>query len=73
MRNVLIFLLSFLVTALAGLLIILPFVALGSLITMWAWNIFVPAIFGLSKITFLQAFAVNILAGLIFRVVKVRS
>ena len=52
-------------------IIILPFAALGALVTMWAWNILVPAIFGLAKITFLQAWAVNILAGLFFRVTRI--
>lgn len=49
--------------------ILIPICALTALITMWAWNIFVPAIFHLGTITFWQAWAVNILAGLFMRVV----
>ena len=43
--------------------------ALCALVTMWAWNILVPAIFHLGAINFWQAWAVNILAGLFMRVV----
>lgn len=34
-----------------------------SFITLWAWNIFMPAIFHLPTINFWQAFAFNLLAG----------
>lgn len=34
-------------------------------LTMWAWNLVMPAIFGLPALTFLQALAINILLGAI--------
>lgn len=35
--------------------------------TMWLWNYVMPVIFGLTKITFWQAFALNCLAGIFFK------
>lgn len=49
----------------------LPFLALGALMTMLAWNIFFSVIFELSVITFWQALALNILGGLFFKVLRV--
>lgn len=53
------------------LLLFLPLMALSALVTMWAWNILMPAIFNLPVVTFWQAWAVNILAGLFFRVTRI--
>lgn len=48
----------FLVTLIAGALILF-----GSIITMWAWNVFMVSIFHLPAINFWQAFAFNLLAN----------
>lgn len=39
------------------------FAAVGALIITWAWNAFMPSVFGLREITFLQAFALTLLIG----------
>ena len=39
------------------------FAALGALILSWAWNTFMPPVFGLPSITFFQAFALTFLIG----------
>lgn len=65
--------LVFFISVLIFFVLYLPFLALGALITMLAWNIFVPAIFGLTVITFWQALALNILAGLFFKVTRISN
>jgi len=35
--------------------------------TLWLWNWLMPAIFGLTKITFWQAVGINILSGILFK------
>lgn len=35
--------------------------------TMWLWNWLMPAIFGLTKITFWQALGINILSEILFK------
>lgn len=37
--------------------------AAGALIICWAWNNFMPSVFGLPSITFIQAFALTFLIG----------
>lgn len=56
---ILIFALNFLLV----LGVIAAFAALGALIVSWAWNAFMPSVFGLPQITFLQAFALTMLIG----------
>jgi hypothetical protein len=34
--------------------------------TMWLWNWLMPTIFGLTKITLIQAFGINLLSGILF-------
>ncbi len=42
---------------------------------MWLWNALIPAIFGLGKITFWQAFGLELLIGILFnpKSVKIKS
>jgi len=35
--------------------------------TMWLWNWLMPIIFGLVKITFLQALGINVLCSILFK------
>jgi hypothetical protein len=48
-----------------GLFIILAFIL--ALPTLWLWNFLMPVVFGLSKITFMQALAMNMLSGILFK------
>lgn len=52
---------------LVGIVIILVTALLIGFPTMWLWNYVMPTIFGLTKITFWQAFALNCLAGILFK------
>jgi hypothetical protein len=54
-----------------GIAIIVGFSALSALIIAWAWNAFMPSVFGLPSITFWQAFALTILLSSIRQVVHV--
>lgn len=47
--------------------------ALGAVILMWAWNHSMPAIFGLPQVTFVQAFALSMVAGCIRSVTTVQA
>ena len=46
---------------------IVVFAIIFILPTMLLWNWLMPAIFGLTKITWLQALGLNILSGILFR------
>lgn len=35
--------------------------------TMWLWNWLMPVLFGLTKITWVQALGINVLSGILFR------
>jgi hypothetical protein len=35
--------------------------------TMWLWNWLMPTLFGLTKITWVQALGINVLSGILFR------
>ena len=35
--------------------------------TMWLWNWLMPVLFGLTKITWVQALGINFLSGILFR------
>lgn len=48
-------------------LLVLGFSLLFAIPTMLLWNWLMPAIFGLTKITFWQAFGINFLSGLLFK------
>jgi hypothetical protein len=41
--------------------------------TMWLWNYLMPVIFGLIKISFWQALAMNLLCGFLFKSTSSRS
>lgn len=45
----------------------------GAFITMWAWNLVMPAVFGLSVITYWQALAVNLLVGLVKGIITIKN
>lgn len=47
--------------------------AISAAVLMWAWNVFVPAIFGLPKVTFLQSFALVFLLEAVGGLLKHRS
>ena len=53
------------------LLLTIAYIAILALIfslpIMWLWNWIMPAIFGLVKITWLQAFGLSVLSGFLFR------
>lgn len=53
-------------------LLVLIFIAglLFSLPVMWLWNWLMPVLFGLKSITWLQAFGLNVLCGLLFKSAK---
>lgn len=42
-----------------------------SLILMWAWNVFMPSMFGLPEVTFLQALALSVLLSFVKSVVSI--
>lgn len=52
--------------AIFGAVIITLISILAALPVMWLWNGLMPAIFGLTKITFLQAFGLLILCQMLF-------
>lgn len=56
--------------ALAAILII---AAVFGIVTTWAWNETMPAIFGLPTITWLQGFALNLLGGALFKSTSISS
>lgn len=47
-------------------------IALGAPV-MWIWNALMPALFGLSKITFGQAILLNILCSILFGKINIGS
>ncbi len=49
-----------------GIPILIVILLIGTLVTQWSWNTFVPAIFNLPHITLWQAFALQLLARTIF-------
>ena len=58
-------------TSLGTLIVAILLIAIFGLIlafpVMWLWNWIMPAIFGLVKISFWQAFGINLLCGFLFR------
>ncbi len=52
---------------------VLFFYGVAALITMFAWNIIIPAVFGLTKISFLQALGLNLLIGLLTNNIRIRK
>jgi len=52
---------------LMGLFTIIGVSLLLALPTMWLWNWLMPAIFGLSEVTFWQALGLNFLSGILVK------
>lgn len=53
--------------ALGSIAFIAILALLFSLPTMWLWNWLMPSLFGITKITWLQALCVNFLSGVLFK------
>ena len=51
----------------------LLFAVLTALPTMWLWNWLMPVIFGLGKITFWQAWGINMLCSILFKAKSVNQ
>lgn len=49
------------------IVVIIAMLILMAYPTMWLWNWVMPTIFGLTKITFWQAFGINLLSSLLFK------
>lgn len=58
---------DFIIAFTVGILVIAVFAIILAFPVMWLWNWVMPAIFGLTRITFLQALGINLLCGILFR------
>lgn len=58
---------DFIVYLLVTIAYIAAFALIFSLPIMWLWNWLMPVIFGLTKITWLQALGLSVLSGFFFR------
>lgn len=58
---------DFIVYILSSILLIAIFAFIFSLPIMWLWNWLMPAIFGLTKITWVQALGLSALSGFLVR------
>ena len=56
-----------------GIFLIIFLAILFAFPTMWLWDYLMPSLFGLKTITFLQALALNILSGILFRTVNPKN
>lgn len=56
-----------------GIILIIFLTILFAFPTMLLWNYLMPSLFGLKTITFLQALALNILSGILFRTVNSKN
>jgi len=52
---------------LGGIALIVILAIVFSFPTMWLWNWLMPTLFGLVKITWVQALGLNVLSGILFR------
>lgn len=52
---------------LGGIVLIVILAIVFSFPTMWLWNWLMPTLFGLVKITWVQALGINVLSGILFR------
>lgn len=50
-----------------AVVVVLALAAIGAFPFMWCWNYVIPVLFGLPKITALQAFCLSWVAGSIFK------
>lgn len=60
-------------TFLLAVAVIAGFSALSALILMLAWNAFMPHVFGLPEVSFVQAFALTFLIGAIKGLVNIHT
>ena len=58
---------DFIIYLLLTIAYIAVFALLFSLPIMWLWNWLMPVIFGLTKITWIQALGLSVLSGFFFR------
>lgn len=58
---------DFIIYLLVTIAYIAVFALLFSLPIMWLWNWLMPVIFGLTKITWIQALGLSVLSGFFFR------
>ena len=56
-----------LVKVLGAITLIVVLAIIFSLPTMWLWNWLMPVLFGLARITWVQALGINVLSGILFR------
>lgn len=56
-----------LLKVLGAIALIVVLAIIFSLPTMWLWNWLMPVLFGLTKITWVQALGINVLSGILFR------
>lgn len=56
-----------LLKVLGAIALIVILAIIFSLPTMWLWNWLMPVLFGLTKITWIQALGINVLSGILFR------
>jgi hypothetical protein len=56
-----------LLKVLGAIALIVVLAIIFSLPTMWLWNWLMPALFGLAKISWVQALGINVLSGILFR------
>ena len=58
---------EYVIKILGAIALVLLMAFLFALPTMWLWNYLMPVIFGLIKISFWQALAMNLLCGFLFK------
>lgn len=56
-----------LLKVLGAIALIVVLAIIFSLPTMWLWNWLMPVLFGLTKISWVQALGINVLSGILFR------
>ena len=56
-----------LVISLGLIVVVLILGLIAAFPVMWLWNFVMPAVFGLTRITFWQAFALYVLSNLLFK------
>ena len=56
-----------LLKVLGAIALIVVLAIIFSLPTMWLWNWLMPALFGITKISWVQALGINVLSGILFR------
>ncbi len=54
------------------IVLLVLFVSIVPLVTMWLWNYVMPVVFNLPEIGFWQAFALNLLSSMFFKTYKIK-